>query len=123
MGKAIDIALDGENVLLLEYNEEGVSNLKYNGKTIHNLTGLTWTNLTLKDGHRVYSMGPGPGDSLHHVYYDGKDLGFGTSRPLIEKNHLAYLKHPKNPQDPTWSKFIYDGKEIGPIGSAEASLR
>ncbi|GEM_PF-6317314 len=126
MGRGVDIDIEGSNVAIVDYRgkkgDYKSHYLKLNGKKIHEFGSNTWTNITLKDGHRAYSMGPGPGTSLHHVYYDGKNLGLGTSDPLIEKNHLGYTKWSKNPKELVWPKFVYDKKEIGPIASSQAIL-
>jgi len=102
---------DGKDEGFYEFYERGnMYRIYYNGALFdtvpwtHNIDGPY-----VEGGHIVYAHGPAPGSNFHHVYYDGKDLGFGVD-PVLEGDHLAYRMH-----RPDEHRFIYDGKDYGQL--------
>lgn len=104
---------DGKNFGYLPAGKtEGDSKLTLNGKKLGYGGALTF-----KDSHRAYVLGRTPNVIDPKVYYDGKVIGPGNE-PVIEKNHLAYLRSPAEMNKKSTdirSKVIYDGKEYGYI--------
>jgi len=74
--------------------------------------------VSLKDGHFVFTWSKTSQGAESRVIYDGKNLGRGRD-PIIEKKHLSYIRaraeiDPRS--DDQHPKVIYDGKEYGYVG-------